>query len=159
MSDARKSVLAVVAAEVAPRAKATNYPSPFAERVAGRTKRPLGDLFGIKAFGVNFTTLAPGAISAVLHRHHVQDEFIYVLEGEMVLVTDRGEVPLGAGMCAGFPAGGVAHQLVNRSSEPAAYLEIGDRATGETVDYPADDLAAVADGLGWRFTRKDGSPY
>lgn len=151
--------LAITAYAVAPRAKASSYPAPFAERMAGRTKRRLGDLFGLKAFGVNLTRLAPGAVSSLLHRHALQDEFIYVLEGELTLVTDEGEATLGPGMCAGFAAAGRAHQLVNRSPDDAAYLEIGDRTPGDWAEYPVDDLAAVGDGAGWRFTHKDGTPY
>ncbi len=118
---------AVRAADVPPRTKPSNYPEPFFSRMAGRTKRPLGDLFGLTNFGVNLTTLAPGAMSALLHRHTTQDEFVYVLEGELVLVTDEGETPLKPGDCAGFAKAGIAHQLVNRSDAPATYLEIGDR--------------------------------
>lgn len=151
--------LAVSAAEVRPRTKASNYPPPFAQRVEGRSKRQLGEVFGLKAFGVNLTTLAPGAMSALLHRHTLQDEFIYVLEGDLVLVTDQGEVKVSAGMCAGFPARGVAHQLVNRADRPASYLEIGDRAPGDSADYPGDDLVAVWQAGAWSFTRKDGTPY
>ena len=151
--------LAVAAADVAPRARGSNYPQPFAQRVEGRLKRQLGDLFGLKAFGVNLTTLAPGAMSALLHRHTVQDEFVYVLDGELVLVTDAGEMEISAGFCAGFPARGIAHQLVNRSDQVATYLEIGDRAAGDGADYPIDDLVAVWEDGVWRFTHKDGSPY
>lgn len=155
-----KPPLSVVAAEAPPRTKPSNYPEPFASQVAGRVKRTLGDLFGLKNFGVNHVTLPPGAISALMHRHFRQDEFVYVVEGELVLVTDEGEALLPAGTCAGFPAGGRAHQLVNRSAAPAAYLEIGDRTPGDSAEYPADDLAAVADPAGgWRFTHKDGRPY
>ena len=151
--------LAVTATEVTPRANGSNYPQPFAQRVEGRVKRQLGEVFGLKAFGVNLTTLASGAMSALLHRHTVQDEFVYVLDGELVLVTDEGELKVSAGMCAGFPARGVAHQLVNRSDYAATYLEIGDRAARDSADYPSDDLVAVwQDGV-WRFTHKDGSPY
>jgi uncharacterized cupin superfamily protein len=156
---ADKGARAVVAVEAPPRIKPSNYPPFFAVQVAGRTKRTLGDLFGLKNFGVNHTTLAPGAISALLHRHSRQDEFVYVIEGELVLITDQGEVDLKPGMCAGFPAGGLAHQIVNRSDRPAAYLEIGDRTTGDEAEYPADDLKAVATPTGWTFTRKDGTPY
>lgn len=151
--------LAIVAAEAPPRTKPSNYPAVFAARVEGRTKRTLGDLFGLKNFGVNLTELAPGAQSALMHRHTAQDEFVYVVQGELVLVTDEGEATLTAGMCAGFPAGGRAHQLVNRSSARAAYLEIGDRTPGDAATYPTDDLAAELTSAGWRFTRKDGSPY
>jgi|SRR5262245_16789394 len=151
---------AIQAHAAAPRAKASNYPEEFAARVAGRRKRPLGDLFALKNFGVNLTTLAPGAASALFHRHSRQDEFIFMLEGELTLLTDEGEQALKAGMCFGFPAAGTAHQLVNRSATDATYLEIGDRSADDTVAYPRDDLVAV---LGperkWIFTRKDGTPY
>jgi uncharacterized cupin superfamily protein len=151
--------MAIVAAEAPPRVKPSNYPPFFAERVQGRVKRTLGDLFGLKNFGVNLTTVGPGGISALLHRHSRQDEFIYVLEGELMLVTDEGSQLLTAGMCAGFPAGGKAHQLVNVSCRDATYLEIGDRTPGDDAEYPVDDLKAVLTPEGWRFTRKDGTPY
>lgn len=146
-------------ADEAPGRTSTFYPAEFAARVAGRVKRPLGDLFGIEGFGVNLTVLEPGAQSSVKHRHTVQDEFVFILSGELVLAHDSGETRLVAGMCAGFPSGGTAHHLVNRSQAPAAYLEIGDRRPGDSAEYPEDDLAAVRDGDGWRFTHKDGTPY
>lgn len=152
--------LAIRAAEAAPRAVSSNYPEPFRSRMAGRTKRPLGDPFGLRNFGVNLTRLAPGAQSALLHRHSRQDEFVYILEGEPTLVTDRGEVPLAPGMCAGFPAGGHAHHLVNRTDRHVLYLEIGDRSAGDSATYPADDIQAALGPDGkWAFTRKDGTPY
>ena len=135
------------------------YPAEFAARVSGRFKRPLGDLLGIGSFGVNLTTLRPGAQSSIKHRHSVQDEFVYVVSGELVLAHDDGETMLAAGMCAGFPRGGVAHHLVNRSDAPATYLEIGDRQSGDSADYPDDDLVAVRSDDGWRFAHKDGTPY
>lgn len=151
---------AIFAHAAAPRVKASNYPADFAARVAGRLKRPLGDLFALKNFGVNLTTLAPGAASALFHRHSRQDEFIFMLEGVLTLLTADGEQELTPGMCFGFPAGGTAHHLVNRSATDATYLEIGDRSADDTVTYPQDDLKAV---LGperkWLFTRKDGTPY
>jgi uncharacterized cupin superfamily protein len=149
---------ACVAAEM-PGRSTTNYPSQFAERVNGRLKRPLGDLFGIRSFGVNLTTLEPGAQSSIKHRHTVQDEFIYVISGELVLGHDEGETLLTPGMCAGFPHGGLAHHLLNRSAAPATYLEIGDRQPGDSADYPDDDLRAVRTDGAWRFTHKDGTPY
>ncbi len=152
---------AVVATEVAPRAKPSNYPEPYASRVSGREKRALGEVFALRNFGVNLTRLQPGAISALRHAHSRQDEFIYVLEGHPVLVTDQGETPLAPGMCAGFRAGnGNAHHLVNRGNEVVVYLEVGDRTRGDSVNYPDDDLAAVIgpDG-GWQFAHKDGRPY
>jgi len=96
--------VAVEAATVAPRAKPSSYPEPFAARVLGREKRPLGDLFGLTNFGVNLTRLAPGAQSALKHRHSRQDEFVFILEGEPTLLFDNDEVVLRPGMCAGFPA-------------------------------------------------------
>lgn len=148
------------AAEAPPRTKASNYPDIFARRMIGREKRPLGDLFGLKNFGVNLTRLAPGAESALLHRHSRQDEFVYVLDGTPTLVTDEGEHTLAPGDCMGFPAKGLAHQLVNRSGADVVYLEIGDRLPGDTGEYPADDLRADQDEAGrWVFSHKDGRPY
>jgi len=143
-----------------PVAPGTNYPEPFRPRVAGRRKQRLGDALGLKNFGVNLTTLAPGAQSALRHWHTKQDEFIYVLKGELVLVTGAGEQVLAPGACAGFPAGRAdGHHLVNRGHVEAAYLEVGDRAAGDAVTYPDDDLAATLTPQGWKMTRKDGTPY
>jgi len=121
----------------------------------------LGDLFGLKTFGVNLTRLAPGAASSVHHRHSRQDEFVYVVEGEPVLVTDAGEMRLRPGFCAGFPAGGTAHHLENRTARDVLYLEIGDRGAGDEVEYPADDLALVPDPTTGRrrYTHKDGRSW
>lgn len=155
------AAVAVVAADVSPRTKPSNYPEPFASTMAGREKRPLGDLFGLSNFGVNLTRLAPGAVSALRHAHTRQDEFVYILSGHPVLVTDEGETTLAPGMCAGFNAGaGNAHHLVNRSDEEVVYLEVGDRTPGDAVSYPDDDICAALGPDGkWRFTRKDGTPY
>lgn len=151
---------AVSADAVPVRTKASAYPEPFRTRVAGRQKRPLGDFFGLRNFGVNQTTLAPGGESALMHRHTRQDEFVYILEGMPTLVTDAGETELSPGMCAGFPAQGIAHQLVNRTDEDVIYLEIGDRMAGDEGSYPNDDIRAVQDAAGgWVFTHKDGRPY
>ena len=103
--------------------------------------------------------LAPGARSSLHHRHARQDEFIYVLEGAPVLVTDAGETPLSPGMCAGFPAGGGAHQLINRTAVDVVYLEVGDRTAGDEAFYPRDDIKAVLVERKWVFTHKDGRPY
>ncbi len=152
--------IAVRAAEAPPRARSSGYPPELAAKVAGREKRPLGDLFGLSNFGVNLTRLAPGSASALRHAHAKQDEFVFVLEGEPVLVTDAGETPLSPGMCAGFRAGtGDAHHLVNRGPGDAVFLEVGDRAPGESVAYPDDDLRYEAgpDGRA-RYSRKDGTP-
>ncbi|MBS1191540.1 MAG: Cupin 2 protein [Rhodocyclaceae bacterium] len=152
---------AIVAQEAPPRTKPSNYPEPFASRMAGREKRPLGDLFGLTNFGVNLTRLVPGAGSALRHAHTKQDEFLYILAGHPVLITDAGETTLHPGMCAGLKAGtGNGHQLVNRTDEEVLYLEVGDRTPGDSASYPDDDLQAVLDGNGkWQFLHKDGSPY
>lgn len=155
-----KPPLAITALSVPARKKSSNYPEPFAARVKGRIKRALGDQFGLKNFGINRTTLKPGSESALLHRHKTQDEFIYILEGNPTLVTDQGEVELEPGMCAGFPADGIAHHLVNRTNADVTYLEIGDRSPGDEGTYPDDDLKAVQGPDGkWQFTHKDGTPY
>ena len=152
--------VAVIATQVAPRAKPSIYPEPFASRMVGREKRPLGDRFGLSNFGVNLTKLLPGAGSALRHAHSKQDEFIYILRGHPTLITDAGEIQLSPGMCAGFIAGtGNAHQLLNRSSEEVHYLEVGDRSAGDSAAYPDDDLQAMLVEGKWQFTHKDGSPY
>ena len=160
MENEKISVIAVKARDVAPRIKPSNYPEPFFSRMKGREKRQLGDVFGLSNFGVNLTRLSPGAESALLHRHSKQDEFIYILEGEPTLVAETEEVTLAPGFCAGFPAAGAAHQLVNRTDKEVVYLEVGDRSPGDEGSYPKDDLKAVlgADGK-WQFTHKDGRPY
>ncbi|MDO9313528.1 MAG: cupin domain-containing protein [Burkholderiaceae bacterium] len=158
---ARRHPVSARADQVPTRLKASSYPEPFASRMQGRMKRPLGDLFGLKNFGVNLTTLLPGAVSALRHQHLRQDEFVYILEGEPTLVTNEGEMLLGPGMCAGFAAGnGDAHMLINRSDLSCMYLEIGDRTPGDLATYPDDDLVARATEHGaWQFTHKDGTPY
>jgi len=152
--------VAIIAADAPPRSKASIAPEPFASRLVGREKRPLGDLFGLTNFGVNHVRLKPGAITALRHAHTRQDEFVYILQGNPVLVTDAGETQLAAGMCAGFKAGtGNAHQLLNPSPVEVIYLEIGDRTEGDEVSYPDDDLKAVRAGQTWKFLHKDGRPY
>lgn len=159
MSDTRYPI-AATAADVPPRTTPSVYPEPFASRMAGRSKRALGAVFGLINFGVNRTELAPGAVSALRHAHTLQDEFIYVLQGHPVLRTDAGETPLAPGMCAGFRAGsGDAHQLRNPTDAPVVYLEIGDRTPGDTASYPDDDLAATQVDGRWVFAHKDGRPY
>ncbi|BAY94669.1 MULTISPECIES: cupin domain-containing protein [unclassified Tolypothrix] len=152
--------IAIHATEAPPRTKPTNYPEPFASRIAGREKHPLGDLFGLTNFGVNLTRLAPHAISALRHAHSKQDEFIYILKGNPTLQTDEGRTPLSPGMCAGFKAGtGNAHNLINETSEEVLYLEIGDRTPGDEGTYPDDDIQALLVEGKWQFTHKDGTPY
>jgi uncharacterized cupin superfamily protein len=143
-----------------PEQSITGYPEPYKTRVAGRHRRRLGDAAGLKNFGVNLTRLDPGTESSMRHWHERQDEFIYVLEGEVTLVTDAGRQKLPVGMAAGFPAGKAdGHQLVNETKKPAVYLEIGDRTPGDAASYPDVDLAVkMVDGK-WVFTHKDGSPF
>ncbi len=151
--------VAIAAADAPPRARASGYPADLLARVAEREKRPLGDLFGLSVFGVNLTRLAPGAWSALHHQHSRQDEFVYVLQGTPVLVTEFGETELAPGMCAGFAAGGSPHHLENRTQSDVLILEVGDRGAGDAVFYPNDDLQAVMGPDGkWRYRRKDGSP-
>ncbi len=152
--------VAITASEAPARTKPSNYPEPFASRMAGRQKQPLGDLFGLKNFGVNLTRLAPHAASALRHAHSRQDEFIYILQGHPTLHTDEGLTRLAPGMCAGFKAGtGNGHRLLNETAEEVVYLEVGDRTPGDEGSYPDDDLKALLVDGQWRFVHKDGSPY
>ncbi len=151
-----------IEAAAAPTARpGRGYPEPFAARVAGRVRRPLGDFFGLTNFGVNLTRLPPGGMSALRHTHAREDELIYVLDGEPVLVTNAGETQLRPGMCAGFKAGsGDGHHLLNRTSHDVVYLEIGDRNPGDTVIYPDDDIGrALAPDGSRQFVHKDGRAY
>ncbi|AFZ58430.1 cupin domain-containing protein [Anabaena cylindrica FACHB-243] len=137
------------------------YPDVFKSRIAGRVKQALGNSAGLKNFGVNLVTLAPGSCSALRHWHTQQDEFIYIIQGEITLVTNAGEQILIPGMMAAFPAKEAdGHQLVNKSQEIAIYLEVGDRTPGDLVYYPDDDLIAKSsDNGGWIFTHRDGDLY
>ncbi len=160
MSDDDRRPVALIAADVPPRAKLSNYPEPFFSRMAGRDKRSLGDLFGLTNFGVNLTRLKPGGSSALRHAHTRQDEFVYILEGRPTLITHAGRTALNAGMCAGFKAGsGDAHHLVNETDQEVVYLEIGDRTDRDAVTYPDDDLAVVTIDGQRRMAHKDGTPY
>jgi uncharacterized cupin superfamily protein len=153
--------VARLASDAPVRTKPSNYPEPFASRMAGRVKRPLGDLFGLTNFGVNLTHLAPNAISSLRHAHTKQDEFIYILQGSPVLHTDEGRTQLAPGMCAGFKAGtGNGHRLINESAtEEVVYLEAGDRTPGDEGIYPDDDLKALLVDGKWQFVHKDDAPY
>lgn len=150
----------VDAVAIPPRSKVSLYPEPFASRMVGRQKRQLGELFGLRNFGINLTTLAPGAVSSIHHCHTRQDEFVYVIAGRPTLYTTEGRFELSEGMCVGFPAGsGNAHHLHNETTEEASYLEIGDRSPGDEVTYPNDDLLVVrVDGKA-QYVHKDGAPY
>ena len=139
---------------------ATGYPEPYRSAVAGRSRQRLGNAVGLDQFGVNLTRLKPGAQSAQRHWHAAEDEFVFVLDGELVLCENDGETILTAGEAAGFKAGAAnGHCLVNRSREDAVILEIGTRAVRDQVDYPDIDLRARKDESGLIFTHKSGEPY
>jgi len=141
--------------------KATSgYPTPFQACVAGCSRKPLGNAAGLSQFGVNLTRLEPGSMSALRHWHENEDELVYVLDGELILIEDGGETVLKANDAAGFRAGVAnGHHLVNRSERPATYLEIGTRAKTERGHYPDVDLAVTKDSNSYTFTRKDGTSY
>lgn len=150
----------IIDLQAVPQRTSTVYPEPFKALLAGRSKQAVGNAAGLKNFGVNVVTLAPGSQSALRHWHEKQDELVYVLSGELTLITDVGPQTLGPGMMVAFPAGEAnGHHLVNRSDAPAMYLEIGDRTPNDQAHYPDDDLVAIAGSTGWIFTHKDGSPY
>jgi uncharacterized cupin superfamily protein len=138
----------------------TSYPEPHRAANQMRYNRRLGDYAGLKNFGVNLTRIVPGGQSSYRHAHSRQDEFVYVLEGEVVLETNGGEQLLRPGMCAGFPAGrGDAHRFVNRTASDVKLLVIGDRSADDVISYPDVDMHAVlgADGA-YKFTSKSGEP-
>lgn len=138
----------------------SSYPAPFRDSCGAREKRALGDPLGITQYGVNLVRLPPGALSSQRHWHTKEDEFVYVLEGEVTLVTDGGEQVLRAGMVAGFPAGKAdGHHLVNRSEAWAVYLEVGSRSDEDEAHYPDIDLALVRRDGQWLFTHKNGDPW
>ncbi|MBW4625573.1 MAG: cupin domain-containing protein [Brasilonema octagenarum HA4186-MV1] len=152
----------IIDPEKVPTEKRSNYPDEFKPMVAGRIRQRLGNFAGLKNFGVNLVKLEPGSCSALRHWHSHQDEFIYVLEGELTLITDAGAEILKPGMAAGFPANEAnGHHLVNRSSVVAVYLEVGDRTLYDEATYPDHDLMTQAspDGKFSGFIHKDGTPY
>ena len=137
----------------------TGYPPPYDKLVAGRSRKRLGNAAGLEQFGVNLTRLKPGSASALRHWHENEDELVYLLEGELVLIENEGETVLKPGEAAGFKAGVAnGHHLLNRTNRDAVYLEIGTRAKRERAHYPELDLVAVKDETGFHYTRKDGTP-
>jgi uncharacterized cupin superfamily protein len=136
------------------------YPAPFQAEHKERHKQALGDAVGLTQFGVNISRIGPGAASSLRHYHEQEDEFIYMLEGELVLVENDGEVVLKAGDAAGFKAdSGNAHRLVNRSGKDAVYFEVGTRSPHDRVHYPDVDLKLERDKTGRRYLHKSGEPY
>ena len=143
-----------------PEQRGSTYPEPYRSRMGDRAKRRLGDALGLTRFGVNLVTLAPGGQSALRHWHTLEDEFVWVLEGEVVLVTDAGEQVLRAGQCAGYAGGRRdAHHLLNRGDAPARYLEVGSRIDGDNAHYPDDDLMWIEAEEGVYAAHKDGRRY
>jgi uncharacterized cupin superfamily protein len=138
----------------------SGYPEPYRSRMGDRVKRRLGDACGLTRFGVNLVTLGPGGQSALRPWHTLEDEFVYVLAGEVVLISDEGEQILTAGTCAGYPAGKRnAHHFVNRSEAPAQYLEIGNRIDGDNALYPDDEELWVETEGGTIAAHKAGTHY
>ncbi|MBI1171519.1 cupin domain-containing protein [bacterium] len=136
------------------------YPEPYAAMMAGRSSLRLGDLGGLKQFGVNLVILEPGALSSLRHWHLNEDEFVMVTEGECVLVQDAGETVMQVGDCAAFPAGSPdGHQFRNRSDKVAKFLVVGTKAPSETATYSDVDLQLHVEAGKARYTYKDGSPW
>jgi uncharacterized cupin superfamily protein len=136
------------------------YPEPFHSRMGDGAWRQLGDQFGLTQFGFNLETHEPGGQSSLRHWHTLADEFVYVLEGELVVRLNEGEFPLRPGMCIGFKAGEPnAHHLVNRSEQRARFIVVGSRVPGDTGFYPDDDFAWFRTDKGLRMVHKDGTPY
>ncbi|TFW32193.1 cupin domain-containing protein [Massilia horti] len=142
-----------------PRRTGTNYPEQFAEQMKGRIRQALGNAGGLTQFGVNLLQLPPGAWSAQRHWHSAEDEFVYIVSGEVVLVTDEGEQVMRAGDCAAFPANAEnGHHLVNRGESMAVCLEVGTRnPENDRAVYP--DIDMLYDGKTKRYLHKDGTPY
>lgn len=141
-----------------PERTGSDYPAPFAEEVGARSRFALGLAGGLSDFGVNLTHLPPGRWSSQRHWHRDEEEFVYVLSGELSLITDAGEQVLRAGECAAFPKNVPdGHHLINRGVETAVFLEVGTRRADDVCTYPDIDLRF--DGASDRYTHKDGSPY
>jgi uncharacterized cupin superfamily protein len=138
----------------------SGYPEPFRQVTIGRERKRLGNAAGLEQFGVNLSRLKPGAQSSQRHWHATEDEFVYILEGEVVLQEDGGETVLRPGDAAGWRAGVAnGHCLINRSSRDVVFLEIGARAQHDRAQYPDIDLMVVRDEKGARYTHKSGEPY
>jgi len=151
-------VMPKIAIESIPAKLGSEYPAPFNIPCATRSRRALGDAGGLNDFGVNLMTLPPGAWSSQRHWHSLEEEFVFVLEGEVKLIENDGEVLLRAGDCAAFPKNsGDGHHLVNESSKPAIFLEIGSRHIKDDVVY--SDIDMQFKNTDDQFTHKDGTPY
>ncbi|AMN44823.1 cupin domain-containing protein [Rhodoplanes sp. Z2-YC6860] len=136
------------------------YPDPFHQPIKGRERKRLGNAVGLSQFGVNLTTLKPGTWSSQRHWHRNEDEFIYVLQGEIVLREEHGETVLKPGDAAGWKANsGIGHCLINRTNKDAVYIEVGTRSTIDTVVYSDIDMRLERDKTGGRYLRKTSEPY
>jgi uncharacterized cupin superfamily protein len=143
-----------------PREERQPYPAPYNTELKGKTRSAIGDALGLTRIGVGLTELAPGAVSALRHWHAEEDEFVYIVSGELTLVTNDGAQLLTAGMVAGFPAGKAdGHRLENRGTVKGAYIEISNRAGKEHVRYPDSDLQLVREGGTRNWLHRDGKPY
>ena len=143
-----------------PEISGSGYPAPFRDPVIGRHSKPLGDAGGLTQFGVKLVRLKPGAASSQRHWHEAEDEFVYMLEGELMLVESNGETRMLPGDAATFPAGVAnGHHLVNRSARDSTFLVVGTRASRERCHYPDIDLMFVADDIGERYTNRSGDAY
>lgn len=150
---------AVDPATVDPRT-GSSYLKQHRQQVAGRNKRTLGDPLGLTRFGVNLVELEPGAWSSQRHWHSVEDEFVFVVSGQITMVTDGGRQVLGAGMVVGFPAGKAdGHHLINEGDAAAVYMEVGDRSDDDTVFYPDIDMQLTSAAQGREYQHRDGRPY
>ena len=144
----------------APTIAGTLYPPPYDEPCRKRSRVPLGKAAGLVQFGVNLCRLIPGAASSLRHWHQNEDEFVYVLEGEVTLCEDDGETVLRSGDAAGWKAGAPnGHCLVNRSKADTVFLEVGSRAEREVAEYPDHDMKFERDGASRKVTRKNGEPF
>jgi uncharacterized cupin superfamily protein len=143
-----------------PDVRGSGYPEPFRSRMGDRVKKRLGEVCGLTQFGVNLVTLGPSGQSALRHWHTLEDEFVFILSGEVTLVSNQGQQILKAGMCAGYPAGERdAHHFINHTDQPVQYLEIGSRIPGDVGFYPDDDLLWIETEEGTVGAHKNGEFY
>ncbi len=158
MSDKKNNIINDI--NEVPERRGTIYPDEFKAGFDGRVKRSLSNAVGLTQFGVNHVILEPGSISSARHWHLNEEEFVLVMEGEVILETDAGETVLTPGMAVGFPAGNPdGHRIINKSDVPAVLFEVGTRCVDEEVTYPDIDMLAKRENGVTIFTRKDGTPY
>lgn len=142
-----------------PRRTGTIYPPPHDAEVAGRSSLRAGDAGGLTQFGANIVILPPGANASMRHWHEAEDEFLVVLEGELILVDDDGEHPMLPGECAAFPAGQPnGHRMINRGTDEGRFLVVGTKARAEVVHYPDHGLKLTQEGGRNTMTQEDGTP-